>query len=111
MLRAAASVLFVLAMAAFCQPPLTSDSTKARTLPLINPGVYPGRTAQYVEPRIDYFSRLETNMRPLVVEITVISNRMLRVTGYLDGQLDTNELILTSNVVSRITNSTALLLK
>lgn len=105
MSRAAASVFFVFALAAFSQPPLTSDSTKARLLPQPNPGVYSGRAAQYVEPKIDYFSRLETNTRPVVVEITVMSNRMLRVSGYVDGHLTTNELVLSSNLVSRTTNN------
>lgn len=104
MSRVAASIFFVFALAALAQPPLTSDSTKAHLLPQPNPGIYSGRAAQYVEPKTDYFSRLETNVRPVAVEITVMSNRVFRVSGYVDGHLTTNELVLSSNLVARTTN-------
>lgn len=88
------------------QPPATSDSRQARQIPdAINPLSLPQRAPVYIPPQDDVFEVLVTNTRPVVVEVEVYSNVVRRTIWYQRGQLRTNDMILSTNLLSRSTNS------
>lgn len=96
----------MLAFAALCQPPTTSDSRQARQAPnFINPLLLPPRTPVYVPPHDDVFEVLVTNRVPVVVVEEVYSNVVRRTIWHQRGELRTNDEVLCTNLVSRITNS------
>lgn len=91
------------------QPPLTSDSRAAGVTPAsIDPTSLPRRAPVYIPPRDDIFDVLVTNTRPIVVEVTVFSNEVRRTIWYKDGQARTNEQTLSTNMLSRTTNTVSI---
>lgn len=87
------------------QPPLTSNSRESPSFRHPEPVIYPGRAPIYVAPHIDVYSALVTNVRPLVVEVTIVSNVEQRILWYQAGVPLTNYSILATSIVSRTTNT------
>jgi len=106
-LQAAAAAL-LLATAALAQPLITSDRRDTGGLPyppgMTNVPQWPGRQRIYAAPEIDVFPLLLTNIRPIVVEVTVITQVVQRTVWYHGGIRATNDSLLSSNVLSRTTN-------
>lgn len=83
--------LLILVPLLIAQPPITSDIT-------------PRRAPIFAPPLHTIGVRWVTNDEPIVYRRTVSSNVIERKLWYLDGQLNTNESVLASNVVSCVTN-------
>lgn len=102
----------LLALVAVAQPITTSDSRRTHGRqweppippPLGVTNTWPERAVIYIAPHIDVFPLVITNVRPLVVEVTV-TTQVVQRTVWHDNGPHTNDLILCSNLVSRTTNS------
>lgn len=96
----------LIALPVFSQPSTTSDSRQSRQVPdAINPLTLPTRAPVYIAPQDDVFEVLVTNIRPVVVEVEIYSNVVRRTIWHQRGQLRTNDTILSTNLLSRSTNS------